>query len=146
TVATLAILGLLSIGSSPAAAQTFISGGPTTAPGGGWSCTGAVAGNEKLAGGATWTCAGTAGAFSNLYLGINSATTLPFGEKMNSSGGSEPTGTERVVWSSPNGATTIQYTGQTTISSGGGSPFLRVTLTFSNTGSVVDDATTQALT
>jgi hypothetical protein len=40
----------------------------------------------------------------------------------------------------------IQYTGQTTISSGGGSPFIRVTLTFSGTGSVVDDATTQGLT
>src|SRR5215813_1136652 len=81
-VATLAVLGLLAIGSSPAAAQTVITTGPTTSPGGGWSCTGATAGNEKLAGGATWTCAGTAGSFSNLYLGINKSTGSPFGETM----------------------------------------------------------------
>ena len=92
-VATLAVLGLLAIGSSPAAAQTVISSGPTTSPGGGWSCTGAVAGNEKLAGGATWTCAGTAGAFSNLYLGINKSTGSPYGETMVNTGATEPSGT-----------------------------------------------------
>jgi len=115
-LATLAVLGLL-IGASPAAA-IVITGGPTYSPGGGWSCTGAVAGNEKLAGGATWTCAGTAGAFSNLYIGIKNdnvpAGTVPFGEKMNSNGTTEPTGTEIFSWSTES-ATTIVYTGSTSI-------------------------------
>src|SRR5262245_45526574 len=68
TMATLAVVGLL-VAASPAKA-IVITGGPTYSPGGTWGCTGAVAGNEKLAGGATWTCTGTAGAFSNLYIGI----------------------------------------------------------------------------
>src|SRR5204863_371313 len=78
-------------------------------------------------------------------------TTVPFGEKMNSTSNSEPSGAERFVWSA-DGATTIQYTGQTTYSidatAGGGSAtaFTRVTLTFSGSGSVVDDTTTQGLT
>src|SRR5262249_41011554 len=45
-----------------------------------------------------------------------------------------------------NGSTNVQYTGSTSITSGGGTVFTRVTLTFSGTGAVVDDATTQALT
>src|SRR5581483_3801768 len=81
---------------------------------------------------------------SNLYLGINKNTGSPFGEKMNSAGGTDPTGAERFVWS-VNGANTIQYTGQTTLT-GLGTVFTRVTLTFGGTGSVVDDATTQGLT
>ena len=72
SVATLAVLGLL-VGASPAGA-IVITGGPTTSPGGGWSCTAPAAGSEKLAGGATIAARGTAGAFSNLYIGINSAT------------------------------------------------------------------------
>ena len=90
-VAMLAVLGLL-VGASPAAA-IVITGGPSTSPGGGWGCAGATQGDEKLAGGANWTCSGTAGAFSNLYVGINSATGVPFGEKMNSNGVTEPSGT-----------------------------------------------------
>jgi hypothetical protein len=141
--ALLGMLGLL-VGASPAAA-IVITGGPSYSPGGGWSCTGAVPGNEKLAGGATWTCSGTAGAFSNLYIGINNATTLPFGEKMNVPPPytAEPSGNEMFIWSA-DGATFIRYTGQTTINTYG-TVDTRVTLTFSGAGSVVSDATTQAL-
>src|SRR5947208_6488377 len=143
SVATLAVLGLL-VGSAPTGAAIVITGGPTTAPGGGWSCTGPTAGNEKLGTGAAYSCSGTTYPFSNLYIGINKSTTVPFGEKMNSTSNSDPSGAERFVWSA-DGATTIQYTGQTTYSidasAGGGSAtaFTRVTLTFSGTGSVVDD-------
>src|SRR5690348_13206505 len=68
SMAILAVVAVLTA-ASPAAA-VVITGGPTYSPGGSWGCSGAVAGNEKLAGGATWTCTGTAGAFSNLYIGI----------------------------------------------------------------------------
>ncbi len=138
---TLAILGLL-VAASPARA-IVLTGGPTTAPGSGWTCTAPAAGTEKNAGGGNYTCNGTAGAFTNLYLGINRNTTLPFGDGMDSSS-DEPGGTERFLWSA-NGATFIRYTGQTSIS-GYGLVDTRVTLTFSNTGAVVSDATTQALT
>jgi len=141
-MATVAVFALL-IGAAPAGA-IVISSGPTYTPGGGWSCTAPVAGSEKLGTGGNYTCSGTAGSFSNLYLGVNSATAFPFGDKMNSSGGSEPAGAERFVWSA-DGSTFIRYTGQTAIT-GFGAVFTRVTLTFSGTGSVVDDATTQALT
>ena len=150
-VATLVVLGLL-IGGSPARAQIVISGGPTTSPGGGWGCTTPTAGNEKLAGGGSYNCTGTSYPFSNLYIGINKNTAVPFGEKMNSVSNSEPSGTERFLWSTNPGTTQIQYTGTTTYSidatAGGGSAtaFTRVTLTFSGTGSRVDDATTQGLT
>src|SRR5207244_7844431 len=110
-VGTLAVLALLSIGSSPAAAQTVITGGPTTAPGGGWTCTAPVAGTEKLGTGGNYSCSGTAGSFSNLYIGINKSTTVPFGDKMNSNS-AEPSGAEMIVWS-VNGATTIRYTATT---------------------------------
>src|SRR5581483_3600094 len=144
SAALFAVLGLL-MPALPAAAAIVITGGPS-APAGSWSCTAPAAGSEKLAGGGNYTCSGTAGAFSNLYLGINSNTGLPFGDKMNSAAGSEPSGAERFVWS-VNGTNTIRYTGQTAMSSGGpATVFTRVTLTFSGTGSIVDDATTQALT
>jgi len=139
----LMMLALL-VAASPARAVTVIPIGPTTSPGGGWACTAPSAGTEKLGTGGNYTCSGTAGAFSNLYLGINKNTTLPFGDKMNSSAGSEPTGTERFLWSA-DGSTFIRYTGQTTMT-GFGTVFTRVTLTFSGTGTVVSDATTQALT
>ncbi len=142
-MATLAVLGLL-VAAAPASA-IVISNGPTTAPGAGWSCSLPVAGSEKLAGGGNYSCAGTASAFSNLYIGINRLTTLPFGLKMNSVG-TEPSGTEMFIWSTDT-ATTIRYTGQTAMINGGpGTVFTRVTLTFSGAGTVVSDATTQALT
>src|SRR6185436_16322625 len=94
------------------------------------------------------TCTGTANAFSNLYIGIKNnnvpAGTVPIGEKMNSNGTTDPSGTEIFSWSTE-GATFIQYTGSTTITTFG-TVFLRHTLTFTGSGSVVDDATTQALT
>jgi cysteine-rich repeat protein len=139
TRVTLAVLGLL-IAASPAAA--IVIGNPTTSPGGGWSCTAPAAGIEKQAGGGNYTCSGTAGAFTNLYLGINRNTSLPFGIQMDAN--AEPTGNEVFAWSA-NGATFIRYTGQTSIVNYG-SVDTRVTLTFSNTGAVVSDATTQALT
>ncbi len=142
TTATLAVLGLL-VAAAPAGA-IVISNGPTDTPGGGWSCTLPVAGSEKLAGGGNYTCTGTAGSFTNLYLGVDRNTTVPFGDNMDSTGGSEPSGNERFIWSA-DGATTIRYTGTTSIA-GYGAVDTRVTLTFSGTGAVVSDATTQALT
>ncbi len=144
-LASLAILSVL-VAASPASA-IVITGGPTYSPGGSWVCGGAVAGNEKLAGGATWTCSGTAGAFSNLYIGIKNnnvpAGTVPYGEKMNSNGVTEPTGAEIFSFSTE-GANFIQYTGSTSMTNFG-TVFLRATLTFSGSGAVVDDGTTQAL-
>ena len=114
--ATLAVLGLLLVG-RPARAAIVITNGPTYTPGGGWTCTTPTSGTEKLAGGATYTCTGTAGAFSNLYIGIKNnnvpAGTTPIGDKMNSTGATQPSGTEIYSWSTE-GATTIQYTGSTT--------------------------------
>ena len=134
--ALLTLLGLL-VGAGPAAA-VVITNGPTYSPGGGWSCTTPTGGSEKLAGGATYSCAGTAGAFTNLYIGIKNNNvppgTVPFGEKMNSNGTTEPTGSEIFSWSTET-ANTIVYTGQTSIT-GFGTVFLRATLTFSGTGSV----------
>src|SRR5438045_3661745 len=69
-VATLAVLGLLVAGSA-ARAAIVITGGPTTAPGGAWTCTAPTAGNEKLGTGAAYSCTGTSYPFSNLYIGIN---------------------------------------------------------------------------
>ena len=76
--------------------------------------------------------------------GSTRSTTVPFGDKMNSTGGvgAERRGTVRVVGERRDvhplhGADTI---------SAYGTVFTRVTLTFSGTGQVVDDATTQALT
>jgi Disintegrin len=143
SMATLAVLGLLAA-AAPAGA-IVLTGGPTTSPGGGWTCTAPTAGLEKLAGGGNYTCSGTAGAFTNLYLGINRSTSSPFGDKMNSSGGSEPSGTEMFIWSA-DGATFIRYTGSTSMVGYGVGVDTRVTLTFSGTGAVVTDATTQALT
>ena len=91
-LAILAVFGLL-VAAAPAMA-IVISGGPTTTPGGGWGCTAPVAGTEKLTGGGNYTCSGTAGAFTNLYLGINKSTSSPFGDKMDGTG-AEPTGAER---------------------------------------------------
>ena len=90
TRVTLAVLGLL-IAASPAAA-IVLTGGPTTSPGGGWTCTAPAAGTEKNAGGGNYTCNGTAGAFTNLYVGLNRNLTLPFGNGMDSSS-AEPGGT-----------------------------------------------------
>jgi hypothetical protein len=108
-VAILAVLGLL-VGASPAAA-IVITGGPTYTPGGGWSCTTTAGGTEKLAGGATYSCSGTAGAFSNLYIGIKNNNvppgTVPIGEKMNSNGVTEPSGSEIFTHSSSSGTTII---------------------------------------
>ncbi|MCC6847414.1 MAG: hypothetical protein IT294_02845 [Deltaproteobacteria bacterium] len=140
-VTAAALLGLL-IAASPAAA-IILTGGPTYTPGGGWTCTAPAAGTEKNAGGGDYTCNGTAGAFTNLYLGINRNTTQPFGDGMDSSS-DEPGGTEMYLWSA-NGGTFIRYTGQTSIA-GYGLVDTRVTLTFSGAGAVVSDATTQALT
>ena len=137
---TLAVVGLL-IAAAPAAA-IVITNGPTYAPGSGWSCTAPVAGLEKLAGGGNYTCTGTAGAFTNLYLGVNRSTSSPFGDNMDSAS-AEPSGNERFIWTQ-NGATFIRYTGQTSMA-GFGLVDTRVTLTFSGTGAVVTDATTQAL-
>src|SRR5262249_31363935 len=125
SMATLAILGLL-IAAAPAGA-VVLSGGPAYT-GGTWSCTTPVGGPEKLTGGATYNCSGTAGQFTNLYIGINKNTSLPFGDKQNSSGGSEASAGERFAWST-NGSAFIRYTGQTTIS-GFGTVFTRATLTF----------------
>lgn len=141
SMATFVVLGLL-VPASPAGA-IVLTGGPTTSPGGGWSCSAPVAGTEKLAGGGNYTCSGTAGAFTNLYLGINRSTASPFGDGMDSPA-AEPSGNERVIWTQ-NGATFIRYTGQTSMT-GFGLVDTRVTLTFSGTGAVVTDATTQALT
>ncbi len=141
SIVTLAILALL-VAASPAAA-IVITGGPTYSPGSGWGCTAPPAGSEKLVT-TNYTCTGTAGAFTNLYIGINQATTFPFGDKMDSTAGAEPSGNERFVWSA-DGATFIRYTGQTSIV-GYGLVDTRVTLTFSGAGAVVSDATTQALT
>src|SRR6185295_456050 len=77
--------------------------------------------------------------------GIKRDTTVPFGDKMNSNGTTEPTGNEMFIWSA-DGATFIRYTGQTSITGYGPLVDTRVTLTFSAAGSVVSDATTQALT
>jgi cysteine-rich repeat protein len=140
-MATLAVFGLL-VAAAPAAA-IVITSGPTTAPGGGWSCTAPAAGSEKLAGGGNYTCSGTAGAFTNLYLGVNRNTGLPFGDGMDSSS-AEPSGNERVIWTQ-DGSTFIRYTGQTSMANAGNVD-VRVTLTFSGTGAIVSDATTQALT
>jgi hypothetical protein len=86
----LAVVALL-VAASPASA-IVLTGGPTYSPGGGWTCiVTSAAGAEKQAGGATVSCSGTAGAFTNLYLGIKRDTTVPFGIKMNSSAGSEST-------------------------------------------------------
>ena len=71
-LAVLAIFGLL--GAAAPAMAIVISGGPTTTPGSGWGCTAPVAGTEKLPGGGNYTCSGTAGAFTNLYLGVNRLT------------------------------------------------------------------------
>src|SRR5581483_9318943 len=142
SAASLVMMALL-VGAAPAAAQTVITGGPTTSPGGGWTCTAPGAGSEKLAGGGNYSCTGTSYPFSNLYIGINKNTTTPFGEKMNSTAGSEPTGAERFVWSTNPGTTQIQYTGQTSYNidatAGGGSAtaFTRITLTFSGAGTRV---------
>jgi cysteine-rich repeat protein len=141
TRVTLAVLGLL-LAASPAAA-IVLTGGPTTSPGGGWTCTTPAAGTEKNAGGGNYTCNGTAGAFTNLYVGLNRNTSLPFGNGMDSSS-AEPGGTEMFLWNT-NGGTFIRYTGQTSIVNYG-LVDIRATLTFSNTGAVVSDATTQALT
>ena len=111
----------------------------------GLSVLASAAGAEKQAGGANVSCSGTAGAFTNLYLGIKRDTTVPFGIKMNSLGGSEPSGLEMFIWSA-DGATTIRYTGRTSITGYGPLVDTRVTLTFGGTGTVVSDATTQALT
>src|SRR6185369_8506638 len=92
SIVTLAVLGLL-VAAAPASA-IIISAGPTYTPGNGWTCTAPAAGTEKLAGGGNYSCSGTASSFSNLYLGINRLTSSPFGDKMNSSGGSEPSGNE----------------------------------------------------
>src|SRR4029079_17576739 len=82
---TLAVVALLVAASS--ASAIVLTGGPTYSPGGGWTCTvTSAAGAEKQAGGANVSCSGTAGAFTNLYLGIKRDTTVPFGIKMNSSG------------------------------------------------------------
>ena len=114
--ATLAVLGLLLVG-TPARVAIVITGGPTYTAGT-WSCTTPTSGSEKLAGGATYTCSGTAGSFSNLYIGINNsnvpAGTTPIGDKMNSNGTTQPTGSEIYAWSTE-GATSIQYTGSTSI-------------------------------
>ena len=130
SVALVGMLAVLGIASS-ASAAIVITGGPTYAPGGSWGCTTSAGGSEKLAGGATYTCTGTTGAFSNLYIGIKNnnvpAGTAPFGEKMNSNGTTEPTGTEIFSWSTET-ATTIQYTGSTSITTFG-TVFLRTTLT-----------------
>src|SRR5262245_12086526 len=75
SMTTWAVLGLLVV-AAPASA-VIISAGPTTSPGGGWSCTTPASGPEKLAGGQTYTCTGTAGAFSSLYVGINKNTSSP---------------------------------------------------------------------
>ena len=56
----------------------------------------------------------------------------------------EPSGNERVIWTQ-DGSTFIRYTGQTAMANAGNVD-VRVTLTFSGTGAVVSDATTQALT
>jgi hypothetical protein len=145
--ARVAFVALAVLGAAKPAAAIVITGGPSYTPGGGWSCTTPTAGSEKLAGGATYNCSGTAGAFSNLYIGIKNnnvpAGTVPIGEKMDSNGTTEPSGAAIFAWSTE-GATTIVYTGSTT-HRGFGTVFTRMTLTFSGTGSVVDDATTQAL-
>src|SRR5437868_3853191 len=103
--ATFAVLALLAVG-SPAAAVIVITGGPTTSPGSGWACTAptntASPDPEKSGTGSNYTCSGTAyssSTISNLYIGINKSTASPFGEKMNSSGGSEPTTAELFSWS-----------------------------------------------
>src|SRR5437867_11291478 len=124
-VATLAVLGLL-VGGSPAVGAIVVTAGPTYTPGGTWSCTTPTAGSEKLSGGATYTCTGTAGAFSNLYIGIKNnnipSGTVPIGEKMNSDGTTNPTGAEIFALSSEPGST-IVYTGAATYNlQGGGSP------------------------
>jgi len=127
---TLVVLGLL-LGAAPAGA-IVITGGPTYTPPNGWTCTTPASGGEKLAGGATYTCSGSAGAYSNLYIGIKNNNvppgTVPIGEKMNSNGVTEPTGAEIFAWSTET-ATTIIYTGSTTITTFG-TVFLRHTLTF----------------
>src|SRR5580765_6307588 len=139
----LAVVALL-VAASPASA-IVLTGGPTYTPGGGWTCTvTSAAGAEKQAGGANVSCSGTAGAFTNLYLGIKRDTTVPFGIKMNSSGGSEPSGNEMFIWST-DGPTFIRYTGQSSITGYGPLVDTRVTLTFTASGAVVSDATTQAL-
>jgi hypothetical protein len=140
-MATLAVLGLL-VAASPAAA-IVITGGPTYTPGGSWTCSGAVAGNEKLAGGGNYTCGGTASVISNLYLGINNLTGSPFGNKMNSGG--EPSGNELFLWSADVGANSIRYNGQSAMVGYGPLVDVRVTLTFSGAGALVSDATTQSL-
>src|SRR5262245_56956891 len=141
SMVTLAVVALL-VATSPASA-IVLTGGPTYSPGGGWTCTvTTAAGAEKQAGGANVNCSGTAGAFTNLYLGIKRDTTTPSGIKMSSTGGSEPSGNEMFIWST-DGATTIRYTGQSSIIGYGPLVDTRVTLTFSGTGAVVSDATTQ---
>src|SRR6185436_4065802 len=130
SVVTLAVLGLL--GATPSAAAIILTGRPTTAPCGGWTCTLPVSGSEKLAGGGNYTCGGTAGAFTNLYIGVNKNTGLPFGDQMDAN--AEPTGTEVFAWSA-DGSAFIRYTGQTSIV-GYGTVDTRVTLTFSGSGAV----------
>jgi cysteine-rich repeat protein len=140
-VGTLAVLGLL-ITAAPARA-IVLTGGPTYAPGGSWTCTAPVASTEKSAAGGNYTCTGSAGAFTNLYIGVKRDTATSFGDNMDSAS-AEPTGNERFLWS-VDGTNTIRYTGQTSIVNGG-TVDTRVTLTFSGTGTMVTDATTQALT
>jgi len=142
SIATLAVFGLL--GAAAPAGAIVLTGGPTTAPGGGWTCSAPAAGSEKLGSGGNYTCSGTAGAFTNLYIGVNKNTSVPFGDKMNSTGAADPSGNEVFAWAA-DGSTTIRYTGQTTIFDYG-TVDTRVTLTFSGTGAVVSDATTQGLT
>ena len=142
SLATLAVVGLL-LGAAPAGA-IVITGGPTYTPPNGWTCTTPVSGNEKLGAGQPIPAAATAGAYSNLYIGIKNTTCCvgrSDGEKMNSNG----TRTRRCgdfAWSGETGprSSTRGHPRSTPF----GTVFLRQTLRH-RAGSVVDDAQTQAL-
>jgi len=139
---------LAMLGVASRASAILITGGPTYSPPNGGNCT--LSGDAKLAGGATWTCSVPGGAYSNLYIGIKNnnipAGTVPIGEAMRQN--NQPTGAEIFSWSAE-GVATITYTGQTSVFNAltgtSTTAYTRLTLTFTGAGSVIDDATTQAL-
>ncbi|MBI3786590.1 MAG: hypothetical protein HY270_24635 [Deltaproteobacteria bacterium] len=142
-VGTLTLLALCCV-ASMASAASVISAGPVYSPAGGGSCV--LSGDAESAGGATWTCSGLSfSSFTNLYFGIKNNATAQ-GLAMNTA---EPSGGAIISWSA-DGTTTLTYTGQTSVfdavAGSSKTAFTRLTLTFqSGTGSITDDATTQAL-
>src|SRR5206468_4439063 len=131
------------------ASAIVISGGPTTAPPGGGSCSVTSGTAPHLTGGVTVTCSSlNVGFYRHLYYGINNAPISANGDSMQSH--NPVTGTEIFRYSSNNGSNSITYGNTTSIfnqQTGSSSSVSETnTLAFQvGSGSLITDATIVAL-